>query len=138
MQLNRFFQKINAVLSLSPDIFLLQDIRIGKQSNVLIRYLRNNQFGNFKVIINSNKSSRGVLIGFKLDLDINIVDQFLDIEQNILLLKCSLNNTLITIGSIYGPLQKDNSNFMDEVFPQISKFNTEHFIVGGGFQCSYQ
>ena len=135
VRLNKFQTKINAILSLDPDIFLLQDIRAAKFGKTFKRYLANNQYTNYNVKFNSDKSSRGVAIGYKSSLNIKILDEFQDINQNILLLKINLNNKEIVIGSIYGPIQTNCPNFIDTISNKIKEFGSDDFIIGGDFNA---
>ena len=94
-----------------------------------------NRYGNYHIVIHSNKSSRGVAIGYKTTVNIEILDQFRDYDQNILLLKTKLNDSFITLGSVYGPTQQDNPDFIDYLSQNINNLNCDKFIIGGDFNA---
>ena len=61
--LNRFDQKLEAILDKKAEIILLQDIRLGLEGeNILRKKLEFNKYGPYDTYINSTKVSRGIAI----------------------------------------------------------------------------
>jgi exonuclease III len=53
-----------------------------------------------------------------------------------LLLKLSIGNATLTVGSIYGP-NNDDENFFDQINAVISRFNSDFVIIGGDWNATY-
>ena len=61
--LNRFDQKLEAILDKKVEIILLQDVRLGPEGdNILRKRLEFNKYGSYDTFTNSTRASRGVAI----------------------------------------------------------------------------
>lgn len=88
----KFSTKIISILSKSPDIAFLQDVRLKNKAHILHNFITCTKYGNYKAITNSNLGSRGVAILYNSRLDIEIISTFKSPCQNTLLLDCKLND----------------------------------------------
>jgi len=128
----KFSTKIISILSKSPDIAFLQDVRLKNKAHILHNFITCTKYGNYKAITNSNLGSGGVAILYNSRLDIEIISTFKSPCQNILLLDCKLNDTRIVIGSIYGPRSAQDNSFMRGLHDKLMLYNT-NFVIGGDF-----
>ena len=130
--LTKFNEKIETILSNGADISLLQDIR-AKESDfrIIENYIRCSSRGNYKIVINSNNSKRGVAILYKEKLNIIIDDVYKPPCHNILLVNAIINECRLMIGSIYGETDRDDELFFDKLKDKLTDFRNETFIVGG-------
>ena len=101
-------QKIYAITKLKTDFIFLSDIRLGgltheNKITELENSLLFNPHEGYKLIHNSNKSSRGVGILIKHNLPVLVLAEARDHNSNILALHCSLHDSEFVIVSIYGP-----------------------------------
>ncbi len=60
-----------------------------------------------------------------------LVEKTEDISCNVLLLKITIGALCITIGSIYGP-NNDENTFFNFVQENVNKLNSHYTILGGG------
>ena len=67
--LNRFDQKFESILDKKAEIILLQDIRLGKDGEkILKKRLEFSKFGSYHTYTNSTQASRGVAILIKSNI----------------------------------------------------------------------
>ena len=134
-KVSHFKQKISAILSKKCDIIFLQDVRAASKLITIEKIITCTMFGNYKLIANSTLSKRGVCILYKRTLDLEVLSEFHSPCQNLLLVKCNLNNVLTCLGSAYGPRDADNPNFMTYVRQKVHEMNTNCHLVAGDFNC---
>jgi exonuclease III len=100
--------KLYGITKLRSDIILLSDIRMSNRNSVscvhdIEKILRSCPYGQYSIICNSSKNSRGVGILYKTSLNLTIIGERRDMDENILLVKASVSGCTFIIGSIYGP-----------------------------------
>ena len=132
---SHFKQKILAILSKKCDIILLQDVRASSKLSTIEKIITCTMFGNYKLIANSTLSKRGVALLYKNTLNLNVISLYKSPCQNLLLVKCMLNNVLTCLGAAYGPRDIDNPNFMNFVKQKVAEMDTDCFLVAGDFNC---
>ena len=130
-RLNRCNQKILALLHTKADFLLLQDVRVSNNSNYVTKMFSCSQFGNYNVHINSTRTSRGVMIAYKCNMDIKILSEYYSQCQNIILLEVLLGGKRILVGSVYGPRQSDNPSFYEQLKTKLDSYGVTTFIIGG-------
>ena len=129
--LDKFRIKITSLLKGKPDILLIQDIRLGRNLNILEKEVRCHKSGNYIVFSNSTKSERGVAILFRQSLNYEVLKSFKSSDENVLLLDVKINNFKLTLGSIYGPIQANNKYFFKQLKTKISSIGNSSFIILG-------
>ena len=134
-KVSHFKQKINAILSKNADIILIQDVRAANKIQTIEKITTCTSNGNYNLIFNSNLSKRGVCILYKNTTDIEVLEVYKSQCQNLLIIKCILNNVLMAIGSVYGPRDLDNPDFFKTVKQKLLDFNCRAFIIGGDMNC---
>ena len=80
----KFSSKIISILSKSPDIAFLQDVRLKNKEHILHNFIRCTKYGNYKALTNSNLGSGGVAILYNSRLDLDIISTYKSPCQNIL------------------------------------------------------
>ena len=133
-------QKIYAITKLKTDFIFLSDIRLGgltheNKITELENSLLFNPHEGYKLIHNSNKSSRGVGILIKHNLPVLVLAEARDHNSNILALHCSLHDSEFVIVSIYGPNKNCPEFFtdMENIFNTVSHLP---IIIGGDWNCT--
>ena len=116
-----------------PDICLIQDIRLGdsKNADVVQKKILNHQLGQYLAFFNSNSSSRGVGILIKRQLNFKILKEYRTKCENALILDILINDSKISLGSLYGPRQRDNPNFFNDIYNIIASIGNENFLLAG-------
>ena len=96
-------QKIYSIVKNKDNIIFLSDIRLNSTNQIagLNDLEKKLSFYGYKLYHNSRKSSRGVGILISRKLNCTITCQFVDVDDNILLLEIEINSLKFTIGSIY-------------------------------------
>jgi exonuclease III len=127
-----FQRKMNAILNIKADIIMLCDTRCKNKSNIIENYVQCTEFGNYKIITNSQLSKRGVALLYKDSLDFTITDFYKSDCQNILLVNGVLNGLDVCLGSIYGPTDANDPDFFDNLRAKLVSFAANRtFIIGG-------
>jgi exonuclease III len=131
-------QKLKAITQGNYDIILMSDCRMVDKVDIVETILQNFEY---KLHSNSkNKSSRGVAIAIKNNLDRNLSPQKIadDEDGNYLLLKCKIKGRELLLGVIYGPnkdkRKKDTSknSFYEKLISLVDKEKLP-IILGGDF-----
>ena len=111
--LNRFDQKFESILDKKAEIILLQDIRLGKDGEkILKKRLEFSKFGSYHTYTNSTQASHGVAILIKSQLPYKIIDFVKCSLENYLILKISFRDSIFLVGSVYGPTVAQDPDFM--------------------------
>ena len=129
----RFDLKIAFLLEGGPDVVLLQDTRLGDLRNetVIQKKVLNHQAGQYLTFFNSSSNARGVGILIKRQLNFKIVKEYKTRCENAIILDIIINDSRLSIGSLYGPRQRDNPNFFNEIFELIEKIGNENYLLAG-------
>ena len=99
--LNRFDQKLESILEKKSEIILLQDIRLGKDGEkILKKRLEFSKYGSYHTYTNSTQASRGVAILIKSQLPYKILDSVKCSLENYLILKVALRESVFLVGSV--------------------------------------
>ena len=130
--LNRFDQKLEAILDKKVEIILLQDVRLGPEGdNILRKRLVFNKYGSYDTYTNSTKASRGVAILIKSQLPHKILDVVKCSLENYLILKISFRDSIFLVGSVYGPTVSQDPDFMVNLKRDIISLGNHEFLIGG-------
>ena len=128
--LNRFDQKLEAILDKKVEIILLQDVRLGPEGdNILRKRLEFHKYGSYDTYTNSAKASRGVAILIKSQLPYKIVDFVKCSLENYLILKISLRDSVFLVGSVYGPTVYQDPDFLDNLKRDILSLGNHEFLI---------
>ena len=134
--LDKFSSKLMAILKNKPDICLLQDIRIGKEDEFVKKKLSLNMHGSYSIFSQSlSSNARGVAIIINNDLNFEVFNIYKSNCNNVIILDININGFHFSLGSIYGPLQRDCSSFIIDIKKKISEIANEHFILGGDYNA---
>jgi len=128
--------KMAALTCTGSDIVFLCDIRLSDPSCIVKvkNSLISNPANGYNFYFNSTKNSRGVGILISCKLDIEILNEFRDIEENILGMKVRINGKTVLLVSIYGPNGTDGV-FYDNLNQLLGENNGESIILGGDWNC---
>jgi exonuclease III len=130
--------KLITITKNGADIIFLCDTRLNSDKQIagvndIAKKLR---FRGYSFSHNSRKSSRGTAVLISNKLSFVILDTFNDDNCNMLLLKLSIGNATLTVGSIHGP-NDDDENFFEQINTAISRFNSDFVIIGGDWNATY-
>ncbi len=93
------------------------------------------RFHGYVIFHNSTGNSRGTAILISSKLNFTVLDVFRDNTGNILLMKISVGNSTMVIGSIYGP-NNDDMFFFNVLKEKILAFNCPNVVLGGDWNCT--
>ena len=123
--------KIEGVTSKKQDVLLICDCRIGNNEREISKMLGLNRNCSYKAYYNSNMDHRGVLIAIKRNIVHEVLDRFVTIDQNVLLLKVKIKGVCVVLGSIYGP-NEQKPEFFRNIRSKLEEWGLP-FIIGGDF-----
>ena len=129
--LKRFKNKINAILKKGASFILLQDSRIGKHIEILKNELKVCKFGNYDIYCNSDRGERGVVTLIRKCLPYKIHNIFKSNDQNVLIIKLSINDSVFLLCNTYAPVQRLNKNFFTQIKQKIQSIGVKNFILCG-------
>jgi exonuclease III len=131
---SKMLKKIAAITTMGKDIIFLSDIRLNRK-NDNINDLKNaflyNGSNAYNFFYNSSKSSRGVRILIKNNLDISDIDGYKDESENILGITCLISGKKIRLISIYGPNLDANTNFFINLRYYLDRDRNIPTVIGG-------
>ena len=144
MTLDKLQLKLGGSLSTSPDIVLMQDLRLNLSAgedrwksfkkSVKLCCESNNLSCRYRLNVNSNKKARGVAIFlnktiFKEDPRVMYCDEV----GNVLIVRTTLDGATLYVGSIYGPNEK-NDSFYDKLNREIKNLliSEPGYVILGG------
>jgi exonuclease III len=78
---------------------------------------------------------RGVAILIKNEIDFVLIEKIVDSDENILILKCKINNYEFLLGSVYGP-NKDTKEFFEDLQSYVQGANSKRVIIGGDWNLT--
>jgi exonuclease III len=124
--------KISAICEYKADIIFLSDCRLNNRDHTVTEKLRLT----YKMHHNSTKNSRGVAILVSNSLDYEILDSVSDADENILLLRASINGRELCIGAVYGPNNNDCGNFFGTIRETVRRWDGIPCILGGDWNAT--
>ena len=104
---NKMFVKIEGITSKKSDIILISDCRIGKRGKEVERIFGLALNGKYKLYQNSDKDSRGVAIAIKGSVYHEILQKWVDIDNNYIIMRVRIQDKEILLGTVYGPNNND-------------------------------
>jgi exonuclease III len=129
--------KLAAVTRSGSEIIFLSDVRLNsiKQTASVNDIEKKLKFLGYNMYHNSKHNSRGVAILISTKLNCTVVEKREDVSCNVLLLKITMGDLSVTIGSIYGPNMDDNT-FFDFVQENVKNLNSQYTILGGDWNAT--
>jgi len=91
--------KIVSILDLGTDIIFLSDTRLNGRHKSIVDAFR----AKYRMYYHSSTNWRGVAVLIRNDLDIQVLDDMRDTQENALLLRVTIRDEQLIIGSVYGP-----------------------------------
>ncbi len=135
-------KKLYSITELGTDLIFLSDLRLSNNTNN-IRDLENSFLAcNRKQYIffyNSTRNSRGTGILIAQGCGMTVIEEFRDINENILGLHVKLRESEILLISVYGPnnnLANSEDNFFECLHELISTHPDLPVICGGDWNCT--
>ena len=131
INVNQFHTKIISTFKKSNMIIFAQDLRVQSNEHIIKNEISVTPFGNFDYYLNSHSQrSRGVGIFINARINCHVFSIYKSLDQNIIILDCSLNNFRISLCNLYGP----NCNCPDyhkQVKEKLISIGNKFFILGG-------
>ena len=126
-------KKLLCITNVDADISVLCDIRLSNKAHLVSNFVKNTEKGNFDFYHNSTKNGRGVglLVNRRANLEVNIL--FKDEAENILLASIKKGQQEFILGSIYGPRQQDDINFIERLMDSCAQFKHLPLIIMGDY-----
>jgi exonuclease III len=84
----------------------------------------------------SSLNRRGVAILVRNDLDLQVLEEVRDLQENVLLMRVQLCNSVVLIGSVYGPNTNEFS-FFDFLQRELNRFRGIPVVIGGDWNATY-
>jgi exonuclease III len=137
MSCEKQIKKITALVGLKNDFILLSDLRLCDKKTIdsITKSFSCNKLHSYKFFHNSSKNKRGVGILISDKIDFSCVEEYRDVEENILGLRLCMNNCMFWIVAVYGPNSND-INFFRNLSDLINRNQNYPFIIGGDFNCT--
>jgi exonuclease III len=92
--------------------------------------------GHFDFYFNSSSNKRGVAMLIKKSLDLTLVNEFSDLDENILIKKFSKNGGEIVLGAIYGP-NTTNRTFYNNLTRYLTNNNNGPVVLAGDWNTTW-
>jgi exonuclease III len=133
--------KIYGITKLRSDIIFLSDVRLSNRNLVsakddVSRLFLHNPYEKYILYANSTKNKRGVGILIKQSLGVDVVQQWLDDNENILALRCRHQGKDLLLVSIYGPNNID-IDFFNNLTDILLENRDVNCVLGGDWNCTY-
>jgi hypothetical protein len=134
--------KFYGIVSLKSDIIMLSDIRMCNKGGVsdltfISNILAVNPYCAYNIYHQSRSISRGVGILVKKSLNLSCTGEERDqAADNYLLLRATICNTTVILGSTYGP-NETNTNFFVNLKESIQRLGNHPCILGGDWNATY-
>ena len=109
------------------DIILLQETHIKDESENYIRSI----WGYNCFVCGSSNASKGVAILFKNTFSYKVHNVIKDQHGSYLILDISIFDNRYTIANIYGPSDRDNPDFFDNIFQIIENLGNRQVLTAG-------
>ena len=103
--------------------------------NILKNKLEFNSYLDYDLFVNSSRNKRGVAILINKKLNAAVLDIIKCPNEDFLLLKVKIKNSVLLVGSIYCDVYSKQPNFLPTLKDCITATLTEHYLIGGDFNC---
>jgi exonuclease III len=90
----------------------------------------------FDLYFNSSSNKRGVAMLIKKSLELTLVNEFSDLDENILIKKFSKNGDEIVLGAIYGP-NTTNRTFYSNLTRYLTNNNRSPVVLAGDWNTTW-
>jgi exonuclease III len=90
----------------------------------------------YDLIANSSSNKRGVGFLFSRDIRYDVLGTVADPEENFLVIKVRIRNTVLILAAVYGP-NVHNRQFFLSLYNAIKTMGNHPLVVGGDFNCTY-
>ena len=124
--------KIVSILNMNTDIIFLSDTRLNGKHNSIIEAFRLR----YKMYYHSSLNRRGVAILISNDLDLQVLEEQRDDQENAFLLRVSISDKVMVIGSIYGPNTNDFAVY-DFLHQSLDRWRGLPTVLGGDWNATY-
>jgi exonuclease III len=119
----------------------MSDLRMGEIQNQNATHkisaaLLKTKLADFDFFFNSSSNKRGVAMLIKKSLEFTIVNEFSDLDENILIKKFSKSGAEIILGAIYGP-NTTNRTFYNNLTRYLSLNNTSPVVLAGDWNTTW-
>jgi exonuclease III len=133
--------KMDAICNLDADIIFLSDIRLGQMNNKSATHkinssLLKSRLRNHQLFFNSSMNKRGVAILITKKIKTEIIEEFKDHNENILLIRVVLNGAEIVLGSIYRPNTTDRE-FYRNIDNFLNRNKRLSVVLGGDWNTTW-
>ena len=126
--------KISSLVSYKSDIIFVSDIRLNGKDYMVTEKLRMW----YKLYFNSSKNSRGVGVLISHQVEHEILEQFNDLQENVILLRVKINEKEMIIGSVYGPnTDAGSGEFFDYIANILNRWRNCPTVIGGDWNATY-
>jgi len=123
--------KIASILKLNADVIFLSDVRLGSRAAAVQASTKSR----YQMLYNSTNTKRGVALLIKNGLGLDIDETMNDAEENILLIKCTINNNSFVLGSVYGP-NEDNETFFINLARFLERCQGSNIVLAGDWNTT--
>jgi len=132
-------KKFFSIIRENKDIIFLTDTRLNSTGNLgpYLSLLKLAKTRGYKLISNSNTSSRGVCILIKESRKIEILGEEKDDVGNILLIKTKIRTTTYILGAVYGPNRNEDIGTYETLTNMLCNCNCRNIILGGDWNCTW-
>ncbi len=132
-------KKIRAITDLDTDFIFLSDIRLNDNKDS-VRDLENifmtASNKQYILIHNSTKNKRGVGILISKKINCDILEEFRDNDENIIGIRCNIDQVPVMLIGIYGPNTNDCKRFYDCLADLLVINKDVPVIIGGDWNCT--
>jgi exonuclease III len=132
--------KVMSIVKKRDDIIFLNDLRLNSEKQVSAVHDLTKVFFNegYDFFHESTSSLRGVGILISRKLNYKVIDIARDsVQHNFLLIKASINESTLVIGSIYGPNTDEDLIFYDNLSDSLRALNCDSVIIGGDWNATW-
>ena len=112
-----------------------EDLRLSNKAQIFKDYFDHNNVGSYESFLHSTKNERGVGICVKRGTFDEILNIYYDNKENYILMSVLFKGSPLLIGSIYGPLDRDDRTFYSDLAAKVLSFNIENFLLLGDFNA---
>ena len=116
----------------SADIICLQELHVALAKENIFK----NQWGGRAWIAPVSSASGGVGIFIQNKLSCNFIDVVTNHKGSAIFLSLEIHGVRIKIGNVYGPPERDDHLFFEEIFRQADSDQQEHLIICGDWNLS--